>query len=147
MASEEHDSAVGLDIDGVITTSPAFFASLSRQWKQEGKRVHIVSSRSDRPEARQATMDELRAFGILYDYLYLLPSIEVAQRRCPFTNLDWYQKYLWQKVDYCMKHGVSLFYDDDAKVVELFDSLAPVIRVIHFVDGGGTDSGGSYTPD
>lgn len=145
MTSAEQASALGLDIDGVITASPEFFALLSRKWKQEGKRVHIVSSRSDQPDARRATTDELHALGIAYDHLYLLPSIEVAQHRCPFPKLDWYQKYLWQKVDYCLKHGIGHFYDDDAKVVEVFRLIAPEIKVVHYV--GATNGGDSCRQD
>jgi hypothetical protein len=77
-------------------------------------------------------MDELRMLGISYDYLYLLPSIETAQRCCQVAGLDWYQKYLWQKVDYCIMQGINLFYDDDIKVVQLFQLLAPEIEIIHY---------------
>ena len=126
---------LGIDIDGVITASPEFFASLSNQRRQEGGRVHIVSSRSDNLETRRATLNELGALGIVFDQLYLLPSIEIAQKCCPLSSLNWYQKYLWQKIDYCIKHGIGHFYDDDAKVVELFQMIAPEIRIIHYADG------------
>lgn len=126
-------STLGLDIDGVITTSPNFFAFLSSQWRNYGGQVHIVSSRSDRPEVVRATHEELSSFGIAYDYLYLLPSIEVAKVRCPENNLDWYQKYLWQKVDYSIENNIEYFYDNDVKVVELFQMLAPQIGIFHVV--------------
>jgi len=126
--------SLGIDIDGVITASPDFFSSFSKKARREGRRVHIVSSRSDQSEARGATIKELHNFGIAYDHLHLLPSIEIAQQKCPHPNLDWYQKYLWQKVDYCLARGVCLFYDDDAKVIELFRLFAPGIQVIHYPD-------------
>jgi hypothetical protein len=125
--------SLGLDIDGVITTSPDYFAFLSSQWRNNGGRVHIVSSPSDRPDVIQATREELSLFGITYDYLYLLPSIEAAQVRCPQNNLDWYQKYLWQKVAYCLENNIEYFYDDDTKVIELFKSPAPQINIFHVV--------------
>lgn len=127
-----NDSAMGLDIDGVITASPGIFSSLSSRWKSEGKIVHIVSSRSDQIGARQATIKELHTLGITYDHFYLLPSIQVAQQCCPHHSLDWYQKYLWQKVDYCLNHKIGHFYDDDAKVIELFHLFAPEIRIVHY---------------
>ena len=126
---------LGIDIDGVITDSPEFFASLSNRWQQEGGRVHIVSSRSDNLETRRASLNELGALGIVFDQLYLLPSIEIAQKCCPLSSLNWYQKHLLQKVDYCIKHGIGHFYDDDAKVVELFRLIAPGIKIVHYVDG------------
>jgi hypothetical protein len=124
-------SNLGLDIDGVITSNPQFFSLLSSQWRKEGGKVHIVSSRSRRDEVIKATKEELRILGVNYDFLYLLPSIEEAQIHCPESNLDWYQRYLWQKVDYCLKNNVDCFYDDDLKVVELFQTLAPKINVFH----------------
>jgi len=124
---------LGLDMDGVITSSPDFFASLSSQWRNNGGRVNIVSSRSDRPDVIQATREELSSFGISYDCLFLMPSIEAAQVRCPESNLDWYQKYLWQKVAYCLESNIEYFYDDDMKVIELFKMLAPRINIFHVV--------------
>ena len=124
----------GIDIDEVITASPEFFSSLSKLWKNAGTCVHIVSSRCDIPDAKQATIEELQTLGIVYEHLYLLPSIEVAQIKCQHRELDWYQKYLWQKVDYCLKHGIEKFYDDDTKVVQLFRIFAPDIEVVHYVN-------------
>jgi len=129
----ESFNAVGIDIDGVITASPELFSALSKKWKHEGRCVHIVSSRSELPEARNATMEELHTLGIVYDHLYLLPSIEVAQKNCPHQRLDWFQKYLWQKVNYSIKHGIGRFYDDDQKVVKLFRAFAPDIEIVHYI--------------
>lgn len=139
------DRVLGLDIDGVITASPDFFASLSSYWSGKGGYVHIVSSRSDHPEARQSTIAELRAIGIAYDHLYLLPSIGTAQRDCHIPGLDWYQKYLWQKVDYCICHDISLFYDDDIKVVRLFQLLAPEIEIIHYSEAVNDEGSGKLS--
>lgn len=136
---------LGLDIDGVITASPDYFVSLSSDWRRKGRQVHIVSSRSDHPEARQSTIAELRAIGITYDRLYLLPSIETAQRDCQIPGLDWYQKYLWQKVDYCTRHDISLFYDDDIKVVQLFQLLAPKIEIIHYSEAVNDEGSGKLS--
>ena len=82
---------LGLDMDGVITASPDFFAFLSSQWRNNGGRVHIVSSRSDRPDVIQACREELSSFWISYDYLLLLPSIEAAQVRCPLYTKGQFQ--------------------------------------------------------
>lgn len=124
-------SAIGIDIDGVITASPEYFSALTGKWRRDGKVIHVVSSRSDQLMARTDTISELRHFGIVFDHLYLLPSIEVAQQMCPHIGLDWFQKYIWQKVDYCIKYRIGIFYDD-AKVVELFKALAPEIDIIHY---------------
>jgi hypothetical protein len=123
---------LGLDIDGVITISPSFFAELSAQVKAKGGQVYIVSSRSDLPEVRAETMKELALLGITYDHLYLLPPIQTAQVVCTHDELDWYQKYIWQKVNYCIASGITCFYDDEEKVVSLFRRWAPQIHIIHY---------------
>jgi hypothetical protein len=38
--------SIGIDIDGTITLDPMFFARLSRDIRERGGYVHIVSSRS-----------------------------------------------------------------------------------------------------
>jgi len=127
---------LGLDIDGVITAFPDHFASLSTQWRNGGGHVHIVSSRSNRADVLATTKAELDSYGIAYDSLYLLPSIETAQVNCQEKDLDWYQKYICQKVNYCIENQVGTFYDDDLKVVELFRKLCPHIKIFHVIEGG-----------
>ena len=127
---------LGLDIDGVITASPDYFASLSKQWRNGGGQVHIVSSRSNRADVLATTKAELDSYGIAYDSLYLLPSIEIARVTCQEKDLDWYQKYIWQKVNYCIENQVDTFYDDELKVVELFRKLCPHIKIFHVMEGG-----------
>jgi hypothetical protein len=128
-------SRIGFDIDGVITSSPEYFVRLAKQCRDNGGQVHIVSSRSDRIEVINSTRAELAGYGMFYDQLCLLPSIEIAQVRCPEESLDWYQKYLWQKVSYCLENRIDRFYDDDLKVVDLFRSLAKHIAIYHVVQG------------
>jgi hypothetical protein len=119
----------------VITSSPEFFSVLSKKLIEEGRQVYIVSSRSDQQEARIATLSELRALGIAFTELYLLPSIGIANQRCPYEALDWYQKYLWQKVDFCKTHNIVEFFEDDEKVVDLFRQFAPEIKIVYFKNG------------
>jgi hypothetical protein len=120
---------LGLDIDGTITRAPEFFSLLSRSTRRQRGKVHVVSSRSDEPDVRAATLIELAEYGIELDALYLLPDKNIAQTTCPHAALDWYQKFIWQKVDYSLKHDIHVFFDDEEKVLELFARYAADTRV------------------
>ena len=91
--------------------------------------MYIVTSRSKDPEVEMETRKELKKYGIVYDELYLLPDKNDAEMLCPHNELDWYQKYIWQKVNYCLENDIGVFYDDEQKVVELFQEYAPEILV------------------
>ena len=124
--------AIGIDIDGTITVDPGFFSMLSKKCREEGWLVHIVSSRSR--EGRQETLHELAEQGIIFDELYLLPSIEKAQRICPHDSLDWFLRHQWLKVEYAERNQIALFVDDDPKVLRLFDMFATDVEAISVQD-------------
>ena len=121
---------IGLDIDGTITADPDFFAGIARIWLRAGREVHIVSARS--PEARAETVWELNQFGVTFTELYLLPHPSVAWFLCPHGDLDWYQRYLWLKVNYALTHGVTHFVDDDPEVLDLFARFATRMTALSF---------------
>lgn len=64
----------------------------------------------------------------IFDRLYLFPDGEEVS--CPHQELDWYQRSIWRKVAYCTEHGISIFFDDERAVIELFRRYAPKITVI-----------------
>lgn len=124
-------SALGLDIDGTITSAPEYFSALSRAWRDAGRQVQVISSRSDYLESRSETLKELRRLGINFDELHLLRPPGKELTPCPYQNLDWFQVYLWQKVAIAQERGVSIYFDDDEKVVRLFRRYAPKTRIVH----------------
>jgi acid phosphatase class B len=121
---------IGIDIDDTITAIPEFFRELTASFVKKGHEVHIITSRTETEEARKETEKELKGLGIVYAYLYFLPPYSVAKEQCPHRELDWHEKYLNQKVEYCLKKGISIYYEDDGKVVGLFQKYAPDIRVL-----------------
>lgn len=123
---------IGLDIDGVITAEPQRFAELSRHLIESAADVRIVTSRS--AQARYPTEHELKTYGVHYSELYFLPEISQAQSLCPHTRLNWYEKYLWQKVNYALTRNLSNFIDDDAAVERLFVMYAPSIAFVRYPD-------------
>lgn len=78
---------------------------------------------------------ELSSLDIPHDRLHMLPGVEEAERRCPRGELDWYQKNIWQKVQYCMDNHIDVFFDDEQKVLDLFGRYAPGIQVFRSVPG------------
>lgn len=125
---------LALDIDGVITAAPKFFRALAREARECGIRVSIVTSRSPDVAVVAATRSELRALRIPFDRLHAIPAMGTSDS-CPLATLDWYQQWLWQKVNYCEEAGVELLFDDDEKVVSIAGRFAPTVNVVHVLDG------------
>ena len=119
---------LAIDIDDTITALPELFSAITKS--QAVKKVIIVSSRSNLPEVRKTTRRELADLGIEYDSLYLLDTYEKAPSRCPHDDLDWHQKYLWQKVEICLKENIDIVFEDDLKVLSLFKRFAPHVQLI-----------------
>ncbi len=120
---------IGLDVDDTITKNPEFFRLLASAIRKAGGNIHIISSRTDQPDVVEFTRDELDRLGVTYDSLYLLRGPAEAKEMCPHTDLDWYQRFIWQKADYCLKNDISVYFDDEEKVVEVFKKHAPKILV------------------
>lgn len=118
---------LGLDIDETITAAPELFAEIAKSCRLNGGQVHLVTSRS--ALGRRETVDELYAYGVQFDALHFLPEMARANSDCPHTDLDWFQRYLWQKVAYAKRQGLMHFVDDDTKVIALFNQFAPEIVI------------------
>lgn len=122
---------IALDIDGTITKCPKFFAFLSRSVRGTGGKVYIITSRSSVAGVKELSQQELTSLGVEFDDLFIISNDKQNQILCPHGNLDWYQKYLWQKVSVCIDHKVCIVFEDDPKVVALFEEFAPDIQVFH----------------
>lgn len=120
---------IGLDIDDTITADSEYFVALSNLIYAQGGKVVIISSRMDIPEIRSETKIELASYGIRYDALYLFKSMD-DMPECPHEELDWQDQYLWQKVAFARSTGVSVHYDDDDRVLDLFRKYVPEIEVV-----------------
>ena len=121
---------IGIDIDDTITALPEFFKELTGSFRAKGHKIHLITSRTDNAEVRKMTQAELQELGIKYDHLYFLPSYSAAKELCPHYELDWFQKYLWQKADYCLKNDISIYFDDDIKVIGIFKKYAHKTEVL-----------------
>jgi len=120
---------VCFDVDGTITENPEFFRLLSHTVKDSGGQVFIITSRTRTLETMEATKKELSELGIVYDRLHMLHNQAEADKVCPFDDLDWYQRFILQKVAYCKENHVSIYFDDETKVVELFRRFLPEVNI------------------
>ena len=120
---------ISLDIDDTITALPEYFSTLSCHAYTQGGKVAIISSRMDAPEIRSETEIELSSYAIRYDDLYLFKAVD-DMPECPHEELDWQDQYLWQKVAFARSAGVSVHYDDDDRVLDLFRKYVPEIEVV-----------------
>ena len=121
---------IALDIDGTITRTPGFFSMLSRSVRQAGSKVYIVTSRSNAGGVEVQTRKDLALYGIEFDDLVIIADGGGNEQiTCPHEDLDWYQKYLWQKVAVCLDYNVRVVFEDDPKVISLFEKHAPDIQV------------------
>ena len=126
--TENTAAIIGIDIDGTITLDPAFYASFTRDCRRRSIVVHIVSARP--PESRAETEAELRELDIVFDELHLLPSMEDAITLCPCSEIEWFDRHSWMKIDYSVRKGLSHFVDDNERVLRLFRTYAPEITVV-----------------
>jgi len=121
---------IALDIDGTITKNPEFFSVLSQAIRQAGGKVYIFTSRSNADGVEVQTRKELDLYGIEFDDLVIIADGGGNEQiTCPHEDLDWYKKYLWQKVKVCLDHNVHVVFEDDPKVISLFEEHAPDIQV------------------
>ena len=125
--AEEPATVIGIDIDGTITLDPDFYSAFTHDCRRSGISVHIVSARP--PESRADTEAELRELEIGYDELHLLPPMEEAITLCPHSEIEWFHRHFWMKIDYSIRQGLSHFIDDNERVLQLFHAYAPEIIV------------------
>lgn len=112
---------LAFDIDDTTTAKLEMFAALSGA--AGVKKVLIVSSRGNSEESRRLTLAELESYGIRHHGLHLLKDGPEARDRCPHADLDWYRRYLWQKVEICLREKINVVFEDDEEVI---DTLPPV---------------------
>ena len=119
---------IALDIDGTITARPEFFAKFSREARAQGHRVVLLTSRSR--EVVEESLEEVRGYGVEFDDYYFLPeSSERPDGDFP-SELNWFEKQIWQKAEYCRDRGVDVFYEDCSKTIALVEKYSPGTKVI-----------------
>ena len=120
---------VQIDIDGTITAAPECFAWLTQALRRDGHTVLIVSSRAASPDNLAFSAEELRAFGIVWDKLFLSPAVDDLDphRLPPF--LEPAHRLVVYKLLVAEDHRVDILFDDCSITSELFQRYAPDVKV------------------
>lgn len=106
---------IALDIDGTISERPEFFALLPASFRTAGHHILVLTYREVTQEA--ATRAQLIAWGIAFDELVIVRSLE-------------------SKGEACVLHGVDLFFDDQDECIA---SVPEHILVCKVRNGGNFD--------
>lgn len=125
---------IAIDIDGVIDVIPDLLRILTPSLLSEGHHVTILTSRSNEPEVVSISLDEVRQAGIHFTDYYFLPSVEgQAPERFP-PELNWFQKHIWQKAEYCKANKVDIMFEDDEKTILLLQIYAPRTKILRVIN-------------
>ncbi|MDP6636414.1 MAG: hypothetical protein QGG42_16055 [Phycisphaerae bacterium] len=114
---------VAFDIDDTITRHPEFFAFLSKNLKNNGHTVVIITFRENRTE----TESLLEKLGIAYDKL-ITSSLQAHMEH----GVD-----EW-KAAICRERNVDVFFEDDPRVITHVDNsticMMPIDKDRHDLD-------------
>ena len=81
---------IALDVDGVVSEAPVFFATLTRSLRASGHKVYILTDFDE--HYRKHREAELQGWGIAYDELVIRGG----------------------KERFCREHGIDFAIDDEA---------------------------------
>lgn len=124
---------IALDVDGTITKYPKFFAFISKKLVLEGHAVTILTSRANCPEVITETLSELRSYGVVWtNYCFVGDGSDRDDSEFP-SELNWFEKQIWQKAEYCQKNEINLMFEDDNKTVELIKEYSPLTRIFQVI--------------
>ena len=105
--------SLGIDLDGTIDESPAFFAALTHSWPG---RVTVVTFRDDRAKAAA----DLAGHGVRYDELVLVERFDA-------------------KPQVIAEKGIDVYFDDQD---EMLQGVAEAVTVFKIRNGGNFDHAG-----
>lgn len=103
---------LGLDLHGVISANPKFFAELSKAMVIAGNEVHIITGSHS-----IEILDELKTYDITYTHLFSIADHHKKVGTPMWydgNKTPWIDKELWDKTkaEYCQKEGIHFHLDD-----------------------------------
>jgi len=122
---------LGLDIHGVITANPAFFAKFSNLAVEKNYDVHIITGAM----LTDKKIAELKRCGIVWTHLFSIADYH-KKLGTPMTFSDpdnpWIEHNLWNKAKakYCEDQNISFHIDDTLSYGEHFKT--PFALYDHF---------------
>ena len=110
---------VAIDIDGVIDRIPEFLSFLSNHLLSEGHEVIILTSRANEGDVISKSLLEVKNAGINFSGYYFLPDVSKRIGDMIPQDLNWFEKQIWQKAEYCQNNDIDLFFEDDQKTAQI----------------------------
>jgi hypothetical protein len=113
IVDNEKNKAIGIDIHGVITRFPSFFAIVSFRLIQKGHQVHIITGAKCTPERCK----RLKDLGINWTHFFSIVDYCESNGkdvRYDEKNQPWIDEELWNKAkaNYCEQNGIYCHIDD-----------------------------------
>jgi len=65
--------------------------------------VIILTSRSNKPEVIDISLAEIKKANIHFTDYYFLPEMSARPDSDFPQELNWFEKHIWQKAEYCKK--------------------------------------------
>jgi len=113
---------IGIDIHGVINTNPHVFSILTKELKNRGYEIHILTGpRLNHPYKTKkgifnSVKDELKLYGITYDHLFSVLDYNIENNSNVWKNEKgwWTDEESWNstKSKYCIDKNLDLHIDD-----------------------------------
>lgn len=119
---------IAIDIDGVVDTIPELLSFVSS--KMPNTWIVILTSRSPDSEVVAKSLEEIRKAKIKYDDYYFLPEVDSRCDKDFPKELDWFQKHIWQKAEYCKANNIDLMFEDCSKTIALIKKYSPMTTIL-----------------
>lgn len=105
---------IAIDIHGVVSKMPEFFAELTRLFINAGHEVHILTG----SRITKEFIDRIKKYGIVYTHLFSIVEYHMNIGTEIFwedENNPWIDDEVWNKTkaDYCRKHNIDMCWDDE----------------------------------
>ena len=112
---------IGIDVHGVIDADYELWARLTKDWREQGHKIHIVTG-----QERKLVEPELIANKIQFDEFFSIVDSEVKKGTHTWTRSDkkgrWMDRDIWMRAkgDYAAMANLHVHFDDTAAYGEFF---------------------------
>ena len=114
---------IGLDIHGVIDKHPDLFSILSKEAKENGWEVHILTGPPLKRKYRthrgkfDTIEEELESYNIFYDNIFSIVSYNLkvgSPNTVDSKGNFWFEEEVWNKTKsiYCKENDIDILIDD-----------------------------------
>lgn len=117
--------SICLDLHGIITANPEFFAALTQSLEKDGWAIHVATG----SHLKELNIeDELKKYGIAYTHIFSIADYH-RENKTEGMFYDekgdpWVSDENWDKTkaNYCKEHDISFCIDDTARYAKYFET-------------------------